>query len=295
MTDQRPPSLRGMTGYARRELRLEQGGIAWELRSLNHRYLDMSLRMPEEFRGLEARAREMLGGELVRGKVEATLRLLPAEGAGTRLALDQALLSELLTAVGEVRRQVPDPGILDPMRVLSWPGVLKAPPPDFAPLLQGCIDLLADTLAELVEARRREGARIGELLGERADAVAGIVATLRGQAPALREGLRERLANRLATLDVEVDDGRLEQELAVQLTRLDVDEELDRLDGHVADLRDALAGGGPLGRRLDFLMQEFNREANTLASKSQAVSSTRAAVELKVLIEQMREQVQNLE
>jgi uncharacterized protein (TIGR00255 family) len=295
MTDEERNPVRGMTGYARREWRTDAGGMAWELRTLNHRYLDLSLRMPEDFRRLDAEAREVLAARLRRGKVEASLRLLPGDQQNVRLELDQPLLSELLRAVSEVRRQVPDPGSLDAMGVLSWPGVLKAPEMDHEPMLAQCIALLGDTLEELLQARQREGERIRELLLSRAAAIDTIVRTLREHAPAAREALRAKLQSRLQGLSVEIDEGRLEQELAIQLTRLDVDEELDRLDGHLADLRAALADGGPIGRRLDFLMQEFNREANTLGSKSSGGDATRAAVELKVLIEQMREQVQNLE
>ncbi len=287
-----------MTGYARRELRGEglAIGIAWELRSLNHRYLDLSLRMPEEFRSLESKVRSLLGESLHRGKVEASLRVLSAESAaGQQLELDQALLGQLLGAIDKVRRQVSDPGMVDPMGVLSWPGVLVSPTPDLAPLVARAVDLLRAALGDLLEAREREGERIREVLEERAAAIAVQASTVREQAPALRDALRARLIRRLANLNVEFEEGRLEQELAIGLTRIDVDEELDRLQGHLDDLQHALAEGGPVGRRLDFLMQEFNREANTLGSKAQDTRGTRAAVELKVLIEQMREQVQNLE
>lgn len=285
-----------MTGYARRELRGEGLGIAWELRSLNHRYLDLSLRMPEEFRSLEAKTRALLGESLHRGKVEASLRLISVDAAGAqRLELDQHLLKQLLGAVGEVRRQVADPGAVDPMNVLAWPGVLASPAPDLAPLVAKAEGLLRDTLGDLLAARQREGERIRELLEERAGAIGEQAAAVREQAPAVRHALRARLERRLVNLNIEFDDGRLEQELALGLTRIDVDEELDRLQGHLEDLRHVLAEGGPVGRRLDFLMQEFNREANTLGSKAQDTHGTRAAVELKVLIEQMREQVQNLE
>jgi uncharacterized protein (TIGR00255 family) len=295
MTELQAAAVCGMTGYARQEMHLDQGGLVWELRALNHRYLDLSLRLPDEFRPLETGVREVLAAGLKRGKVEATLRVVPAAEPARHLALDQPLLQELLRAISEVRRQMPDPGSLDAIGVLGWPGVLKVSPVDHGPLKAQCLPLLEQALGELVGARRAEGGRIRELLLARATAIAGIVATLREHMPAWRDALRAKLAARLAALDVSIDSGRLEQELALQLVRLDVDEELDRLDGHLADLRETLDAGGPAGRRLDFLMQEFNREANTLASKSQESDATRAAVELKVLIEQMREQVQNLE
>ncbi|MEO0973710.1 MAG: YicC/YloC family endoribonuclease, partial [Pseudomonadota bacterium] len=237
--------LYGMTGYARRELRVNGLGIAWELRSLNHRYLDLALRLPEEFRALESQVRSVLGGSLHRGKVEASLRLLPAEsGVATRLELDQTLLEQLLAGAAQLRERVPEVGPMDPMSVLTWPGVLLSPKPDLGPLVDGAVDLLRDTLGDLLAARAREGERIRELLQERAAGIAREANVVREQAPALREALRERATRRLANFDVEVDSARLEQELAITLTRLDVDEELDRLQGHLDDLHHALAQGG---------------------------------------------------
>jgi uncharacterized protein (TIGR00255 family) len=290
-----PPMPLSMTGFARRESRTEQGALAWELRTVNHRYLEVSLRLPEEVRPLEPELRELLGKRLARGKVEAGLRFEPAVGGRGALAVDASLARAVVAAAAEVGRSTGASALPTAMDVLRWPGVVVAADADLAPVHAAARSLLAATLDELIANREREGARLAAAIAERATAVRAQVAQLRATAPALVAALRERLRARVAELGATLDPQRLEQEVVLLAAKADVAEELDRLDAHCAELERALAERGPVGRKLDFLMQEFNREANTLGSKAADPASTRAAVELKVLIEQMREQIQNLE
>ena len=288
--------LRSMTGFARRETQTDHGFLAWEIKTVNHRYLETALRLPEEFRPLEPAIRERIGSRLARGKVDATLKF-SADGAKSEaLEVDKALLERLAAAAGEVRDGWPgdtdEPDVVDLMR---WPGLLREPARDLAPLHEAGLALLEAALDELVASREREGERLAAMLETRCAAVLVEVEGVTARLPELRGAILERLRERIAALDVEGDEGRLEQEVAVLAQKADVAEELDRLVSHVSEARAAMAGDEPVGRRLDFLMQEFNREANTLASKSQDTAFTKAAVELKVLIEQMREQVQNVE
>ena len=284
-----------MTGFARRESRSELGALAWELRTVNHRYLEASLRLPEEFRPLEPELRELLTRRLARGKVEANLRHEAATGGRAGLAVDAALAREVVAAAAEVGRSTGLSAMPTVMDVRRWPGVAAAAATDPAALHAAARDLLRATLDELVANREREGARLAQAIAERAAAVRVQVGLLRAAAPALIAALRERLRARVAELGATLDPARLEQEVVLLAAKADVAEELDRLDAHCAELNRALAEKGPVGRKLDFLMQEFNREANTLGSKAADPATTRASVELKVLIEQMREQIQNLE
>jgi len=289
--------IRSMTGFARTECDAPWGSVAWELRSVNHRYLEISQRLPEDLRALETRFRQQVAARLKRGKVDCTLRV-KWEAAGDReLALDMVLAERVTEAAARIRTRVGElamPGTID---LLRWPGVVREQERDLEPVADLAADALAQALDELDAARQREGERLATALAERCDAIAALVEQVRSALPAIRAGLRTRLLERLGTLDLDVDPQRLEQELAIQLGKMDVDEELDRLASHIAEVRRILAAGADEanGRRLDFLMQEFNREANTLGSKSVDGETTRIAVELKVLIEQMREQVQNIE
>jgi uncharacterized protein (TIGR00255 family) len=291
--------IRSMTGFARAERALEPGTLAWELKSVNHRYLELSLRVPEEFRALEGEFRALIAASVRRGKLDATLYYRARAGSGTHLELDEALLDELLARAGELARRAGDRlGALAPpstLELLRWPGVLRESEGVPGALNDAARATLADALTALADSRASEGARLGSFLESRCRQLEEAVGAIAKRLPELKARARTRLDERLAALDIEVNRDRLEQELAIVLTRLDVDEELDRLGSHVAETRRVLAGEEPAGRRLDFLMQEFNREANTLSSKSQDVDTTRAAVDLKVLIEQMREQVQNIE
>lgn len=286
--------IRSMTGFARATAEGEWGDLAWELRSVNHRYLDVNLRLPEELRALEGDLRQQATASLGRGKVECTLRLRTAEASGA-LQIDETRLAELTAACAQVQASLPEATSLDPLRALSWPGVLREAAPDREALQTAVCEAFDRGLTQLADVRGQEGERLADLLQARAADVADLAARVRERLPQVRQAWQGRLHERLAELDVDADPNRLEQELVLQAQKADVDEELTRLDSHVQALQEALERDEPVGRRLDFLMQEFNREANTLSSKSQDADVTQSAVEMKVLIEQMREQVQNIE
>jgi uncharacterized protein (TIGR00255 family) len=291
--------IRSMTGFARREHAAEFGSLIWELRTVNHRYLEVGLRLPEELRSLEPEFRQAIAGQIRRGKFDATLQFRPAAGATASLELDSALLEELVAKVQEVtaraRSRIGELARVTPVELLRWPGVLKEQTKSPTSLHSAAQQSLTDALAALTANRASEGGRIGEMIASRCDQIGQLVDRVVARLPEVRARARARLDEKLALLRGEVNQERVEQELALLLTRLDVDEELDRLRSHIAEARKALGGDEPSGRRLDFLMQEFNREANTLSSKSQDAEVTRAALDIKVLIEQMREQVQNVE
>jgi uncharacterized protein (TIGR00255 family) len=286
---------RSMTAFARQETELESGNLAWELRSLNHRYLEVSLRLPEELRALESAVRERVSARLGRGKVDCSCRYRPAAAGSTPVEIDNNNLERLLAACQAVDERLPAAAPLNAIELLRWPGVVREAETDTAPLQNTALELLDSTLDELLACREREGENITGLLQQRCKSMAEQVVHVRSLMPEIRTGLRKKMEARLAELDVVADPGRLEQELVLQLQKIDVEEELDRLDSHIAEVLRVLNGKGPIGRRLDFLMQELNREANTLGSKSVVVDTTNVSVELKVLIEQMREQVQNVE
>ena len=286
-----------MTAYANAETSGAQGWLACELRAVNHRYLEVSVRLPDELRALEPQLRERIATRLARGKVDASLRYKPP-AAAAELLLDHDTAAQLSALALELRARFPQLAT-DFATLLGWPGLLVKPELDQADLARTALDLLDVALDEFVAGRGREGGKLAAAIRERIDGIARIVAEVRAMLPEIRAALRAKLETRLADLQSglkqPLESGRLEQELVLQLSRIDVDEELDRLDAHVAEARRVLALAEPVGRRLDFLMQEFNREANTLGSKSVDARTSRAAVDLKVLIEQMREQVQNLE
>ena len=287
--------IRSMTAFARQETELDAGTLSWELRSLNHRYLEMSLRLPEELRAFEAAVRERVNARLARGKVDCICRFQPAARTAVPMDIDKDNLKRLQVACETVAAGLPDVTPPGPLDLLRWPGIVREEALDTAPLMQGALDLLEATLDELIANRAREGESITGVLMQRCDAMDEQVRKARSLMPDIRAGLRNRLEQRLAELDIDVDPGRLEQELVLQLQKIDVDEELDRLESHIAEVRRVIGSSEPVGRRLDFLMQELNREANTLGSKSVVTDTTGVSVELKVLIEQMREQVQNIE
>ena len=296
-----PAMAHSMTAFAREESDAEWGAAVWELRSVNHRYLDVSLRLPEELRSFEARVRERVATRVRRGKVECSLRIRPSTAVTQGLSLDSGLVERLLLAARKVEtaaRRTPDGLPLRPstaLEVLRWPGVVEPPGIDREAVEEAVIELLDRTLDSLVEARRREGAKLGEMVSRRCEEVAGIAASVREALPQLRQRYRDRLLARLDEARANADPNRLAHEMVMFANRSDIDEELDRLDAHVTEVREALASRAPIGRRLDFLMQELQREANTLGSKSVDPDTSRASVDLKVLIEQMREQVQNIE
>ena len=283
-----------MTGFARVEKQSDVGALVLELRSVNHRYLDISFRMPEELRAFETQLRERLQRKLARGKIECNLRYEPSSGV-TELVVNEDVVRALLDAVKKTEEMMSNAARISALEILSWPGVIQEPSPDENALAALLLETVDEGLERLLEMRAREGRRMAELLRQRLDAIESIAAKVRQRRPEVVAAMREKLETRLAQLDVDADPGRLEQEMAMIAQKLDIDEELDRLDAHVKAAREALDRDEPVGRRLDFLMQEFNREANTVGSKSADAQTTEAAVELKVLIEQMREQVQNIE
>ncbi|MEW6611594.1 MAG: YicC/YloC family endoribonuclease [Pseudomonadota bacterium] len=285
-----------MTAFARRETHSALGSLSWELRTVNHRYLEISPRLPEDLRGLEMRVREQIQKRIRRGKVDATLRWTPpVAGENGALAVNEALLNDLARLAAQVGFRVEAQAPLSALDFLKWPGVLQSPSVDLEQLHEAALALLRDALRELVDSRAREGEKLAALLRERLDAIEATVAEVRARVPALLADYRSRLEERLGELRDKVDPARLEQEIVLFATRIDVAEELDRLDTHVGEVRRILGSDEAVGRRLDFMMQELNREANTLGSKSADAQTTQAAVTLKVLIEQMREQVQNIE
>ena len=287
--------IRSMTGFARAERATPAGVLTWELRGVNHRYLEASLRLPEELRAGEPAFRQAIAGSARRGKVDATLNLRPATDGTRELRLDEPLLDRLIEAAGLVQRRVGSSGRVDAVDLLRWPGVVTEPARDAGPLLATARQLLDEALAGFASTRAAEGGRIAGMLASRATTLLQIVDAVAARLPEVRARILSRLHERLGQLDVEGNPERLEQELVILLHKMDVAEELDRLRSHVAELRDVIDSSEAVGRKLDFLMQEFNREANTLSSKSQDIDTTRAAVEIKVLVEQMREQVQNVE
>lgn len=286
-------TLHSMTAFAR-ESCTEPAALVIELRSVNQRYLDCHFKLPDSLRALEPQMRDAFGKRLKRGKIDCQLRL-NGENIDGDVSLDQTRLQRVLAMLDEVRSAAPDLPQPDALALLGFPGVCTGQAADEDALHEAAMTLFKRALDTLVASRAREGEQLESFLRQRLDAVDDATAAVRGELPQLRERQQERLRKRLDELAVETDEARLEQEIIYLAQKSDVDEELDRLDAHVGEVRRILDRGGPCGRRLDFLMQEFNREANTLASKSTAGSTTNSAVELKVLIEQMREQVQNIE
>jgi uncharacterized protein (TIGR00255 family) len=287
-----------MTGFARSEATLPSGSLICELRSVNHRFLEASLRLPEELRALEGELRAQLAQELRRGKVDCTFTYRTAAAGGRALEVDTALVARLvpvLEQLAEATRGVAHPQQLDLIDLLRYPGVLRETAQDCSALTTSARALLTQAVAGLKQMRTNEGARLADIIEARCGQLSQRVAQVRARLPEVHAAIRAKFADRLAELGVAVDGERIEQEIALLLQKLDVAEELDRLDGHLTETRKIIASPEPAGRRLDFLMQEFNREANTLSSKSQDLTTTRLAVDLKVLIEQMREQVQNIE
>ncbi len=285
--------IRSMTAYAGGERVTPWGTLGCELRSVNHRFLEVGVRLPEDLRALEPQLRERVSARISRGKLDLVMRLRAPEAA-TSLAVDEALVEQLGELAQRLQPRFPllQVGFTD---LLQYPGVLRTEAADVAALQAEALALLEQTLDGFVQAREREGQKLAEAISERVDGVERIARDVHVLIPAIRDGQRAKLAARLADLPHPVDPGRAEQELVLWLQKLDVDEELDRLGSHITEIRRVLKQREPVGRRLDFLLQEFNREANTLGSKSVDSRTSNAAVELKVLIDQIREQVQNIE
>lgn len=286
--------VHSMTAFARVEQNGAYGTLSWELRSVNHRYLEPHLRLPDNLREVEGTVREALRNGLSRGKVECTLRLTESSSEAA-LQIDQERAQQLIKAAEHIAQQIQQPAPLNPLDVLAWPGVLGAQSVDSQAINQAATELFHAALQDLKDSRAREGADLARLINERLDAIQTETQVLRKLVPEMLAIQREKILVRCQELKVEIEPQRLEQELVLIAQKSDVAEELDRLATHVNEVRRVLKTGGAIGRRLDFLMQELNREANTLGSKAIDPRSTQAAVNIKVLIEQMREQVQNIE
>jgi uncharacterized protein (TIGR00255 family) len=287
--------MRSMTAFARQQGHGDWGELTWEVRSVNHRYLEATVRLPEDLRGIEPAVRERVNARLGRGKVECNLRYQAVVGATGALRVNEALVEQLLAVADQMAHRLHSshhPSIMD---ILRWPGVMETGEQDLTPVQEAALELLEKTFDALVAAREREGSRLADLIRQRVEGLRDQVAIARNRMPQVIEGVRQRLRNRLAEVMESPDMDRLEQEMALLAQRLDVDEEMDRLTTHLDEVERILGKGEPVGRRLDFLMQELNREANTLGSKSADSETTAVSVEMKVLIEQMREQVQNIE
>lgn len=286
--------IQSMTGYARHEMKAEWGNAVWEMRSVNQRFLETYFRLPESFRSLENNLRERLRKQLQRGKVECSLRLTIEQGGQTSLNLNEELAKSVISSANWVANQSAS-AVLNPIDVLRWPGVVAQQEDDMDAIQADVLAAFETTLAEFIENRESEGAALQRLLEERLEGVSERAGFVRTHMPEVMKWQRERLMTRLEEAKVELDPQRLEAEMVMLAQKVDVAEELDRLDAHVTETHKILRKGGACGRRLDFMMQEFNREANTLGSKSINADITAAAVDLKVLIEQMREQIQNIE
>jgi uncharacterized protein (TIGR00255 family) len=284
-----------MTGFARESVESDIGTLTWELRAVNHRYLDIQFKLPDEMRPWEQNFRQRVSAELNRGKVECALHFRRAFDQQSEIKINTELVELISTRIKEMSAELPATGAVNPFDVMRWPGVVQQAEIDAEPLFAEAERLLGSTLAALRSMRASEGARIADMLASRCTDIESISKSVRARMPEVLEAARAKQRERVEKLDIEADPGRLEMELALIAQKLDVDEELDRLDSHIVEIRDVLQRDEPVGRRLDFLMQELNREANTLGSKSNDTETTKAAVELKVLIEQMREQVQNVE
>ena len=287
--------ISSMTAYARKEINQSWGTASWELRSVNQRYLETYIRMPEQFRSLEPIIRERLRGRLTRGKIECNLRFeLDPASQHQELSLNQDLAKQVLSAVNWIQTEYKS-GDVNPIDVLRWPGVLSAKEQNLDAISQEILASLDEAINELIVVREREGEVLRDLIIQRLDSITTEVEKIRQWMPQILEWQKERLQNKLAEANIELDKSRLEQEIVLMAQRIDVAEELDRLMTHVKETYAILKKNEAVGRRLDFMMQEFNRESNTIASKSINADVTASAIELKVLIEQIREQVQNIE
>lgn len=286
--------IQSMTTFARFSDQGAWGMATWEIRAVNHRYFDCTIKMPEVLRQLETNIRQQLQQQLHRGRVECTLKFQPGEQSGLNLMLNTGLVKKLSNAIDEVKNYVPTTSAVDPMKILVWPQVLQIVEEDVEAVHKVILQLFEKTLADLIAAREREGVALAKIMQDKLQEVLAIVSKVKNKIPGVLANQRTKIMQRLEEIKSELDQARLEQEMVYIAQRMDVAEELDRLETHSKEIGRILIAGGNVGKRLDFLMQELNREANTLASKSVDVEVTQAAVELKVLIEQMREQVQNI-
>ncbi|MGB3667124.1 MAG: YicC/YloC family endoribonuclease [Bermanella sp.] len=286
--------MHSMTAFARTDLQTEVGSFTWEIRSVNSRYLELHFRLPDTLRGVEAQVREVLRQKLQRGKVECSLKFTP-HFQSQGMSVNEALVNQLNGAADHVHSLIGPGNALNALEILKWPGVLEQPSLDSKAIEQDALSVFDETLKQLIEMREREGAALEQFISQRLSAIEEQVAKVNDLLPQIISAQRASLLSKLSELKQQVDAERFEQEMVILLNKADVDEELDRLKAHLAEVMRILKQKGAVGRRLDFMMQELNREANTLSSKSISHLTTQIAVELKVLIEQMREQVQNIE
>jgi len=287
--------ISSMTAFVQHESQSEQSRLVWEIRSVNHRYLEISMRLPEELRSAEMMFRETIKASLSRGRIDAVLRYQSAESSANSPELNLDTINQLMVWSRTVQSTVPVAGELSIADILKWPGVLTPERIDEDQLSVAAKDALANALSALASQRQREGRQLAVVINAKLEAARDIVIGVQGRVPELEQYARQRLNERVSEFAEQLEPGRFEQELVLLLAKSDIVEEIDRLQLHLAEVANILNGSGPVGRRLDFLMQELNREANTLGSKSNHPETTTAAVDLKVLIEQMREQIQNIE
>lgn len=283
-----------MTAFARLEVKKDWGDAVWEIRSVNQRYLENFFRLPEQFRGLENTLREKLRQSLTRGKIECSLRIETKKQTNAELNLNKELANQVIQSLQWIKTQAGE-GDINLTDVLRYPGVVEAQEQDLDAISQDLLTAFDDLLTDFIAMRGREGEKLNDIIQQRLDAIAVEADKVRSQMPTVLQWQRERLLQRFEDAQINLDPQRVEQEMILLAQRVDVAEELDRLQMHVKETTNILKKGGAVGRKLDFMMQELNRESNTLASKSINADITASAVELKVLIEQMREQIQNLE
>ena len=284
-----------MTAFTRQQSEQEWGSLTWEIRSINHRYLETSVRLPDIFRGLENQIRELVRASLARGKVDCQLRYAAQEIPGSSISINEELVQQVLEANARIQKTLGEKRLPSSMEILRWPGVISERMLDNKGLEAAALDLFKFALGDLIATREREGLELNGFLEKRIALIRELVTEMRNKMPDILIAQKQSLHQRLEKLKAELEPTRLEQEVTLLVQKADVDEELDRLDAHLGEVERILAADEQKGRRLDFLMQELNREANTLSSKSIVVETTRSAVEIKVLIEQMREQIQNIE
>jgi uncharacterized protein (TIGR00255 family) len=288
--------MQSMTAFAAEALETDLGRLTCEIKSVNQRFLDITIKCPDFLRSAEHAIRKSIENTLSRGKVLVFLNFYPGESTSlTELKVNHALLDQLRHCVTDINKTLGTADVLQLPHFMKWPDVIIQAPADTSQLQSATLQLMEQALSSLVDSRQREGTAMQQVLADKLETLTTITASIREEVPTINQYLYDKLQQRLADLDIDAQPERFEQELALQLQKIDIAEELDRLDAHVAEFKRVLTLDEPVGRRMDFLMQELNREANTIASKSAAISTSKAGVELKVVIEQMREQIQNIE
>jgi uncharacterized protein (TIGR00255 family) len=285
---------RSMTAFARNTIDFPWGSVTCELRSVNHRFLETSFRLPETLREIEMPLREIARKKLTRGKVDCSVQMA-FNNSDAAINADLNLAKRYIDIAEQIADQIDQPAPISPLDIMRWPGILKDQHIEPESLHKAAIETFSATVDQLLQGRHREGDKLADIIEQRLVGIESQVKIVRDNLPDILAHQRTRLEEKMVDMKTQLDEGRLEQEMVIIANRSDVDEELDRLEVHIAEIRRVLQSSDSIGRRLDFLMQELNREANTLGSKSIAGVTTQASVELKVLIEQMREQIQNLE